>query len=95
LGLIENQLFNERGISPDLSERYMVYSNFFQTGTLGGQPEVIKRFPELVTNLGLLTEDVYPYSEVNANAHRFDQDAAQGLETDHSQSQPTFADVRD
>jgi hypothetical protein len=33
LGLLENQLFNDRGISPDLSERFMLFSNFFQVGT--------------------------------------------------------------
>lgn len=82
LGLIENQMFNARGISPDLSERFMIFSNFFQTGSLGGEPQIIPRFPELVANLGLMTEEVYPYAEINDNAHRFDQDAAQGLQTD-------------
>lgn len=85
LGMLENQMFNDRGISPDLAERFMIFSNFFQTGTLGGAPEVIAQFPTLVTNLGLLTEDAYPYAAVEANAARFDQDAAQGLKNANDQ----------
>ncbi|MBX3230042.1 MAG: hypothetical protein KIT84_25590 [Labilithrix sp.] len=82
LGLLENQLFNERGITPDLSERFMVYSNYFQTGTLGGDPGVIARFAELTAKIGVLPESAYPYSAVAKNMHRFESDAAQGLVTD-------------
>jgi outer membrane murein-binding lipoprotein Lpp len=85
LGLIENQMFNERGITPDLSERFMIYSNFLQTGTLGGTVDTIRRFPELTSNLGLMNEELYPYSSVEKNYVRFDADAAQGLTTDTSQ----------
>lgn len=79
VGLLENQLFNERGISPDISERFMLFSNFLQTGSLGGDPAVVARFPKLVSNLGLLPETDYPYAAILPNAHRFEQDAAQGL----------------
>jgi hypothetical protein len=85
LGLIENQMFNERGITPDLSERFMIYSNFLQTGTLGGSVDTIQRFPELTSNLGVMNEELYPYSSVEKNYARFDADAAQGLTTDTSQ----------
>lgn len=85
LGLIENQMFNERGISPDLSERFMIYSNFLQTGTLGGSVETISQFPQLTSNIGLMNEELYPYSAVEKNYVRFDADAAQGLATDTSQ----------
>lgn len=81
LGLVENQMFNERGISPDLSERFMLYSNFLQTGTMGGDLDTIRRFPELTSNLGLMNEELYPYAEVEKNAIRFEADAAQGLAT--------------
>jgi len=82
LGLLENQLFNDRGIRVDLSERFMIFSNYFQTGTLGGSRETITKFPSLVKNVGLLTDDLYPYAPILPNANRFGQDAAQGLSDD-------------
>ena len=85
LGLLENQMFNDRGITPDLSERYMIYSNFLQTGTLGGDPAVIAQFPQLTANIGVMNEELYPYEGVAKNYSRFDQDAAQGLEADGHQ----------
>lgn len=85
LGLIENQMFNERGITPDLSERFMLYSNFLQTGTMGGSVPVIHRFAELTANVGVMDEDLYPYAGVEKNAIRFEADAAQGLQTDDTQ----------
>src|SRR5687768_8741157 len=42
LGLIENQLWNDRGVNVDLSERYQLYSNFMHTGNLGSDPKVIE-----------------------------------------------------
>jgi hypothetical protein len=92
LGLLENQLWNERGVAIDLSERYQIYTNFLEVGTLGGEPKSIAKFPAFVESLGLLPEDVYPYAAVDANAHRFDQDAAQGLTTSAS-PQPSLASV--
>lgn len=85
LGLLENQMFNERGITPDLSERYMIYSNFLQTGSLGGSLPTIRRFPELTSTIGLMSEEAYPYAGVEKNASRFEADAAQGLASDESQ----------
>lgn len=91
IGLVENQMFNDRGVSPDLSERFMIYSNFLQTGTLGGDPATIAAFPTATSNIGLLPEDAYPYAAVDANAARFDADAAQGLTT--QVSGPMLADA--
>lgn len=91
LGLLENQMFNERGITPDLSERFMIFSNYFQTGTLGGDPKTIATFPQLVKNLGLLTDDAWPYAPILPNANRFGQDAAQGLTEDPNAPTPLAA----
>jgi len=82
LGLLENQLFNERGISVDLGERYQLFANFMETGTIGGQPKSIAQFPNFVSQYGTLPEAICPYSEVARNAVRFEADAAQGLTTD-------------
>jgi hypothetical protein len=92
LGLLENQMFNERGVTPDLSERFMVFSNYFQTGTLGGDPKVIATFPSIVKNVGLLTDDAWPYAPILPNANRFGQDAAQGL-TDEPNAPTPLASI--
>lgn len=92
LGLLENQMFRDRGVRVDLSERFMIFSNYFQTGTLGGSPEVITKFPSLIKNVGLLPDPLYPYAAVLPNANRFGQDAAQGLTNDPN-APPELASV--
>lgn len=82
LGMIENQLWNERGISIDLSERFQLYANFMDSKNMGSDPAVIVRFPEITSHWGILPESAYAYAEVMNNADRFEQDAAQGLSTD-------------
>lgn len=82
LGMLENQLYVERGITTDFSERFQLYANFMESGTLGGDPKVIARFPEIAADWGLLAESAYPYTALAPNAGRFTQDAAQGLAGD-------------
>jgi hypothetical protein len=81
IGMLENQLWIDKGVTVDLSERFQVYSNYLDTKTLGGSPEVIGRFPDIVSQYGVMTESVYDYAGLNANASRFMQDHAQGLST--------------
>ncbi len=80
VGMLETQLATERGVLVDLSERYQLYSNFMATGNMGTDPDVIAIFPEIVEAFGVMPEVSYPYEPVLANAHRFSQDLAQGLE---------------
>lgn len=82
IAMLENQLFIDKGITVDLSERFQLYANYLDTKTLGGQPKVIATFPEIASRYGMLTEAAYGYDGVNKNAHRFQQDHAQGLGTD-------------
>ncbi|MEK6707147.1 MAG: hypothetical protein AABZ06_15330 [Bdellovibrionota bacterium] len=52
LGMIENELFHEQGVSLDLSERYQLYSNFMQFGDMGAQVTHIRQFPVSFERLG-------------------------------------------
>src|SRR5262245_39269067 len=40
IGMLENQLWMEKGVTVDLSERYQLYSNYLDTKTMGGMPSV-------------------------------------------------------
>lgn len=82
LGLLENQLFNDRGISADLSERFQLYANFLAAANMGDEPAVIARFPEIAARYGILGEAAYPYADIEENAGAFSQDLAQGLTGD-------------
>lgn len=82
IAMLENQLWIDRGVSVDLSERFQLYANYLDTKTMGGQPEVILRFPDIASQYGIMSEGIYDYGGLNANASRFQQDHAQGLATD-------------
>jgi hypothetical protein len=82
IGMLENQLWIDKGITVDLSERFQIYSNYLETKSLGGSPEVIQRFPDIVAQYGVMNESVYDYAGLNKNGARFMQDHAQGLATD-------------
>ena len=82
IGMLENQLFVDKGITVDLSERFQLYANYLDTKTMGGSPSVILRFPELASQYGIMNEEAFAYEALNANASRFQQDHAQGLATD-------------
>lgn len=79
LALVENQMYNERGITIDLSERYMMYSNFMAANDMGTDPAVIAKFPWIIADYGLMPEALWPYVDIKKNSHKFDQDAAQNL----------------
>lgn len=79
LAVLENELFNQRGIRVDLSERYMLYANYMATKNMGTDPEVIKQYPIILEEFGVLPEVLWPYEAIDQNSHRFAQDAAQNL----------------
>lgn len=81
MALLENQMYNERGITLNLSERFHLYSTYINTSNMGTDPTVITHFPNIIAEMGLMPGPLYPYSEVLPNASRFTQDAAQGLHT--------------
>ncbi len=58
----------------------MIYSNFLQSGTLGGAPETIARFPEMTETVGLLSEDAVTKAEAGATGS--DSCAAAGAAAD-------------
>ena len=80
LGILENQVYQEQGVTLALSERYQLYSNFMEFGVLGSDPKQIEQFPQLFAKWGALPEILYPYSSVNKNSAVFEVDSAQGLQ---------------
>lgn len=84
MALIENQLFLERGITADFSERYHLYANFMETGTMGSNSDIITQYSSIISKWGVIPESLYPYADIQKNASRFQQDAAQNLTADPS-----------
>ncbi len=84
LAMLENQIYLERGITLDLSERYQIFTNYQTTKNIGSSSTVIAQYPNLVAQFGVMPETLYPYSVLNQNEARFDPDGAQGLSHDPS-----------
>lgn len=82
LGLIENQLYNDRGIRVNLSERFQIYANFMHSGGIGNTPDIIAQYPIVAQRYGVMPESLYAYAAIEPNSARFSQDAAQGLSDD-------------
>jgi len=87
LGVVENQVFQQFGVSLDLSERYQLFTNFMEFSGMGAAPTQLSKFHLNFAKWGALPEEMYPYKFIEDNAAVFQVDSAQGLE---SQTEPAL-----
>lgn len=81
LGVAENQLFQQFGVSLDLSERYQLFANFMEFSGMGAAPTQLSKFHLNFAKWGALPEELYPYQFSENNAAVFQVDSAQGLQS--------------